>query len=232
MPAAQEPMVTPTLDAALLSAEARVGAESAQTVVPLTALALLRATRSEGKPQGSRQEGRATHRGRFLDPSAIARRSLSSHLPPLNTRCAIGTQAADAPGRHHGSSDTKATVSPQHDEQPTSPYPRPRTRRAGICTASTAGPVLGPPSGGRQVMPRDHQMGPRIDLETPSAWTRLRRPGPCTAPGSWHRPSGQWPGRQRQPRTPTPPQLRGLELPRPPPGSKPTSSGFSPFRQS
>jgi hypothetical protein len=100
MPAAQEPMVTPTLDAALLSAEARVGAEPAQTVVPLTALALLRATRSEGKPQGSRQEGRVTHRGRFLDPSAIARHSLSSHLPPLNTRCAIGYELDD----HHRSS--------------------------------------------------------------------------------------------------------------------------------
>jgi hypothetical protein len=37
-------------------------------------------------------------------------------------------------------------------------------------------------------------MGQRIDPETPPTWTRLRRLGPCTAPGSWHRHSEQPPG--------------------------------------
>ncbi len=39
-------------------------------------------------------------------------------------------------------------------------------------------------------------MGQRVGVETPSDWTRLRRPGPCPVPGAWYRASGQSPGRR------------------------------------
>ena len=45
-------------------------------------------------------------------------------------------------------------------------------------------------------MPRNQQMGQRIGPVDTVDWTRLRRPGPCTAPESWHRASGQSPGQR------------------------------------
>ncbi|WUP39781.1 molybdopterin-dependent oxidoreductase [Streptomyces europaeiscabiei] len=80
--------------------------------------------------------------------------------------------------------------------QPPSPYPRPRTRRAGIGTAPAAGSVLDWRRCGWQPLSRNRHMGQGIAPKTPSAWTRLRRPGPCPVPGSWYRASGQPPGRR------------------------------------
>lgn len=56
--------------------------------------------------------------------------------------------------------------------------------------------------------PRNRQMGQRIDPETPSDWTRLRPPGPCTAPGLGIGPRGSRPSGERRPRSPTPSQVR------------------------
>jgi hypothetical protein len=97
---------------------------------------------------------------------------------------------------------------PQHDEQPTSPYPRPRTRRTGVCTASAADPVL------------DSRVGDSSPCHATRNWDnesarRNRRPGrgravpaPVRPLGLDVDPQGSCSDGDRQPRTPTPPQVR------------------------
>ncbi|GGL17867.1 STAS domain-containing protein [Streptomyces flaveus] len=81
-----------------------------------------------------------------------------------------------------------------------------------------------------------HRLAPAMDNESPR---RHRRPGHARAAPAPVRPLGldigplgSRPDRERHPRSSTQPQVRGVGAPRPPPDSKPTSSGFSPFRQS
>ncbi len=121
-------------------------------------------------------------------------------------------------GRHHGSIDTRATVAPQCDEQPPSPYSRPRTRHAGSAPPSLptrcSSPALGTAARPTQPANGDNESA-----------RRNRRPGHgCVVPVPVRslelgiEPQGSRPDGERQPQEPTSPQVRGV-------GAPPSASG-------
>jgi hypothetical protein len=85
---------------------------------------------------------------------------------------------------------------------------------------------------GWQPMSLQPATGTTNGAQTPPDWTRPRRPGPCTAPGSWTRLSGQLPTLHGNSNHALRRRSERVELHQAPTCSELTSSGSSPFRQS